>query len=485
VVGANRPSLSRPRVPMTATTKLVRVDERGRDAMPIAVRRNPTAPVLTEAETRQLHAQISNLAIELVSIESVKPNPRNAKQHPSRQIALIAENIKEFGFNHPVLVDEDNGVLAGHARIAAAHRLNLKLVPVLRFTNLSPQEKRAVALADNKLAEHGSWNTEMLRSELKELTIDVPDLAFDYSITGFDTGEIDQILAGEPAPSRPDPVDHVPVVQDDQVAVTQPGDSWICGDHRLSCGDALDAFSFAALLGGQFADLVFALPNLSGVRPDGRPRTLKGLGTVAAPPRSSEKRIDFLTTVSDHIAHNVTPGAVLFFWVGWRHFEELAAATRPHFGTAKDLVVICNPDAGPGTFYRSQHEQIMVYVAGDAPGAKPPLHGRGRHRSNLWTGYRLSGRHPMQKPVALLVDAIRDCSKRGDTVLDPFAGFGTTMIAAERTGRRARLIESDRLSCDLIVRRWQEHSRKTAQLAESNETFAEVERRRGADGARR
>lgn len=453
--------------------------------MAIVIRRNPTASALTEAKARHLHDQISNLGIELVPIESVKTNPRNAKEHPSRQIALIAENMLKFGFNHPALIDEDNRLLGGHARIAAAHQLNLKKVPVLRLANLSPQEKRAVALADNKLSEQGHWNFEMLRSELKELTADVPELEFDYSITGFDTGEIDQILAGESPPSRPDPADDVPRVPDDEVAVTQAGDLWICGDHRLSCGDALDAFSYAALLGGQFADLVFALQNLSGVRPDGRPRTLKGLGTVAAPPRSSEERIDFLTTVSDHIARNVAPGAVLFFWVDWRHLEELAAATRPYFGTAKDLVVICSPDAGPGTFYRSQHEQIMVYVAGDAPGAKPPLHGRGRHRSNLWSGYRTSGRHPMQKPVALLIDAIRDCSKRGDTVLDPFAGFGTTMIAAERTGRKARLIESDRLFSDLIVRRWQGHSGQTAQLAESNESFAEVERRRGADGARR
>ena len=453
--------------------------------MAIAIRRNRTASALTEAEARQLHAQVSNLTIELVPIASVKPNPRNAREHPSRQIALIAANIRKFGFCHPAVVDETNMLLAGHGRLAAAHLLNLEEIPVLRLPNLSPQQKRAVALADNKLSEQSHWNVEILRSELKELTADFPELEFDYTITGFDTGEIDQILAGEPSPSRPDPADNVPRVPDDEVAVTQPGDLWICGDHRLFCGEALDAFSFAAVLGGQFADLVFALPNLSGVRPDGRSRTLKELGTVAAPPRSSEERIDFLTTISDHIASNVTSGAVLFFWVDWRHLEELAAATRPYFGTAKDLVVICNPDAGPGTYYRSQHEQIMVYVAGDAPGAKPPLHGRGRHRSNLWTGYRMSGRHPMQKPVALLVDAIRDCSKRGDTVLDPFAGFGTTMIAAERTGRRARLIESDPAYCDVIVRRWQEHSGKTAQLPESNETFAEVERRRGANGARR
>jgi hypothetical protein len=416
----------------------------------------------------------------------VKPNPRNAKEHPSRQIALIAESIKQFGFNHPALVDEDGMLLAGEARIAAAHRLNLKQVPVLRFTNLSPQKKRAVALADNKLSELGPWNAEMLGLELKELTADVPELVFDYAITGFDTAEIDQILVGAPSPSRSDSADHVPAVQDDEVAVTQAGDLWICGDHRLHCGSALEASAYRAVLVGAPADLVFADPlqNVSGVRPGGRPRTLRGPDTLSAQP-SSEETIEFLTTISAQIASNVTPGAIIFCRVGWPNLEELAAATRPYFGKARDLVVWCKTDAARGSFYRSQHEHIAVYVAGDSAGAKPPLHRRGRHRSNLWTGYHMPGRDSMHKPVALLVDAMRDCSKRGDIVLDPVAGFGTTMIAAERTGRRARLIEIDPARCDLIVRRWQAHSGKTAQLAGSHEPFAEVERRRRADGARR
>src|SRR5262249_56796177 len=138
--------------------------------------------------------------------------------------------------------------LGGHARLAAAHLLNLKEVPVLRLTNLSPQQKRAVALADNKLSELGHWNVEMLRLELKELTVDVPDLVFDYSITGFDAGEIDEILVGEPSPSRPDPADHLPARGDDEGGVTQPGDLWVCGDHRLYCGSGLEASSYRRLL---------------------------------------------------------------------------------------------------------------------------------------------------------------------------------------------------------------------------------------------
>jgi hypothetical protein len=454
--------------------------------MAIAIRRDRTASALTDADARQLHEQISSLWIELIPIESVKTNPRNAKRHPARQIALIAENIKKFGFNHPVLIDEDYRLLGGHARIAAAHLLTLKEVPVLRLANLSPQEKRAVALADNKLSELGHWDVEMLRLELQELTIDVPELVFDYSITGFDTGEIDQILADEPPPSRPDPADHVPAMQDDQVAVTLPGDLWICGDHRLYCGSALDASAYRALLVGTPADLVFADPlrSFSGVRPDGRARTLSGAGALAAQP-SSDELIEFLTTISAQIASNVRPGAAIFFCTDWRNLDDLAAATRGHLGKAREMVVWFKTDAERGDFYRSQHEHIAIYVAGTTPSAKVPLHGRGRHRSNVWTGYHMPGRDSMQKPVALLVDAIRDCSKRGDTVLDPFAGFGTMMIAAERIGRKARLIEIDPACCDLIVRRWQAHSGKAAQLAESSEAFSEIERRRRADGVRR
>jgi DNA methylase len=236
---------------------------------------------------------------------------------------------------------------------------------------------------------------------------------------------------------------------------------------------------------GAPADLVFADPlhNFSGVRPDRRSKRLEGPGLAAQP--SSDELIEFLTTTSAQIATNVRAGATIFFCVNWRHLDELAAASRRCFGKPRDLVVWCKTDAARGSFYQSQHEHIAVYVAGPTPSAKVPLHGRGRHRSNVWTGYHMPGRDSMQKPVALLVDVIRDCSRHGDTVLDPFAGFGTTMFAAERTGRRARLIEIDPACCDLIVRRWQAQSGKAVQLAESNEAFAEVERRRRADGDRR
>jgi hypothetical protein len=206
-------------------SKLVRVDEQmGVAVMANIVRRNPSATKLTEAEARKL--LIAAMAVELVAIDAVKPNPRNAKQHPEQQVLLIAENIRKFGVNHPLLIDENNVLIGGHARLAAAELLKLPTVPAIRLSNLSAQEKRAVALADNKLSELGTWDTEMLSLELKELTADTGELTFDYTITGFDTAEIDQMLGGELG--KPDPADEVPAPADTGASVVKPGDLWVC-----------------------------------------------------------------------------------------------------------------------------------------------------------------------------------------------------------------------------------------------------------------
>jgi DNA modification methylase len=450
---------------------------------PVIVRRKPSAAELTEAEARQLREQISGMAIELVPTEGVKANPRNAKRHPQQQVLQIAENIRKFGVNHPILIDENDVIIGGHARMAAAHLLKLEHIPAIRFPNLSPQEKRAVALADNKLAELGTWNTDILGAELKEL-ITEPELTFDYSITGFDTVEIDQLLGRNASPDKPDPADDMPAFPADGAPVTNLGDIWICGDHCLHCGNALDASSYRALLQGVPADIVFVDP-LYGVA---NTRHLSKRGSATNSDDSSSELVDSLQTVSVQIAGNVVDGAAIYWSVDWQHLNELSAATRRYFGKPKNLVVWVKANAGQGSWYRSQHELIAVYVAGN-PTATTTLRlgQRHRYRTNVWTypDCDMLGRNRdpapgtgAVKPVALLVDALRDCSTRGQSVLNPFAGFGTAMIAAERTGRRARLIEIEPFNCDVIVRRWQTFSGKNAQLAESNESFAEVETRR-------
>ena len=437
------------------------------------------------------------MVIERVATESVKSNPRNAKEHPEQQIALIAENMRKLGVNHPILIDENDTIIGGHGRIAAARLLKLREIPAIRLANLSPQEKRAVALADNKLAELGRWNPEMLRLELKELTVDTGELTFDYAITGFDTVEIDQILGEEASAARPDPAEQIPPLGDFEAAVTERGDLWVCGDHRLYCGDTFEASSYRAVLDGASADLVFAdplhsVPVAGYVARRGEGRELVG---SAGHPTSAEF-IEFLQPIAANIAGNVCPGAVIYFCMDWWHFEELAVATRPYFSAPKDVVVWIKADAERGSFYGCQYESIAVYLAGGTPPTTNfRLGERGRYRSNVWSyaGDKTTGRDWQTganvsltvKPVALLVDALRDCTKRGQIVLDPCAGFGTTMIAAERTGRRARLIEIEPAYCDRIVRRWQTMTGKTAQLAESQQTLAELEARRvGASGDR-
>ena len=333
--------------------------------------------------------------------------------------------------------------------------------------------------------------------ELKDLTADIGELIFDFTLTDFDTAEIEQLPGGDPSLGKPDPADEIPSPADTGASVTKPGDLWVCGQHRLYCGDALDPASYRVLLRGDPADIVFTDPPYN-VRVAGHvsQRADAREFAMASGELSSDEFVDFLQTISGHIAANVENGAVVYICMDWRHLDELSAATRRYFGKPKNMIVWVKTNGGQGSFYRSQHEHIAVYVAGTAtPTNNFRLGERGRYRTNVWSyaGFNSFGRdratalsvHPTMKPVALVADALRDCSKRGEIVLDPFGGSGTTMIAAERCGRAARLIEIDPIYCDVIIRRWQTLSGKTAVLSESDETWAEVEgTRRPVDGVR-
>ena len=227
----------------------------------ISFDRNPSATELTEAEARKLLEQIAAMAVELVAIDAVKPNPRNAKQHPEQQVLLIAENIRKFGVNHPLLIDENNVLIGGHARLAAAELLKLPTMPAIRLSNLSAQEKRAVALADNKLTELGTWDTEMLSLELKELTADTAELTFDYTITGFDTAEIDQMLGGDPSLGKPDPADEVPCpCRHRGLSELSPATFGSADSTDFTAGTRWILLRTGLLLRGVPADIVFTDP---------------------------------------------------------------------------------------------------------------------------------------------------------------------------------------------------------------------------------
>ena len=415
-------------------------------------------------------------------IATLKPYARNARTHSRKQIHQIAASIERFGFVHPVLVSDDAEIIAGHGRVEAARQLGFKTVPTLALSHLGDAERRAYVLADNKLALNAGWDRELLALELQGLI----DLNFDVELTGFSLAEIDFAIddAREAAIKRPDgPDDAVPELQ--HRAISMQGDLWRLGNHRLVCGDAQVAADFALLLGDERADLVFTDPPYN-VKINGN---VCGLGSVkhrefafASGEMSEDQFVQFLTATLGDAASVMRDGAIAFVCMDWRHMGELLAVGRTCFTELKNLVVWNKTNGGMGAFYRSKHELIFVFKQGE--GAHTNSFGlgeTGRYRTNVWDYAGISSigakrseelaMHPTVKPVALIADAIRDCSRRGEVVLDCFGGSGSTLIAAEKTGRRARLIEFDPLYCDTIIRRWEKLTGKHAVHEASGANF--------------
>jgi len=424
----------------------------------------------------------------------LKPYARNARTHSKKQVRQIADSIQRFGFTNPVLISDDEEIIAGHGRVEAAKLLGLDAVPTLRLSHLTEAERRAYVLADNKLALNAGWDQEILAIELQALI----DLEFDVSITGFSTAEVDLTLDAA-QDGDPDqvigPEDEVPPQQD--VAVTRRGEIWLLGRHRLICGDAREAGDYAALMDGKTADLVFTDPPYN-VAIDGN---VTGLGrtkhrefAMASGEMSKAAFTEFLTQSLGATAAVCRDGAIAFVCMDWRHMGELLCAGEAVFAELKNLCVWNKTNGGMGTFYRSKHELVFVFKVGTAPHENSfGLGDTGRYRTNVWDYPGVSSMgaargealamHPTVKPVALVADAIRDCSKRGDVVLDAFGGSGSTLIAAERCGRTARLIEFAPLYCDTIVRRYERLTGKRATLAATGETFETVEAQRLGEAA--
>lgn len=419
-------------------------------------------------------------------IDELNPCPRNARTHSRKQLRQIANSIERFGFTNPVLIDDAGQIIAGHGRVEAAKLLGLKRVPTLTLSHLSPEEQRAYMLADNKLALNAGWDPDLLAQELQELIED----EFDLDLIGFSLAEIDVILddAREAsAATRDAPEDAVPAPS--QTVITQRGDLWKLGEHYLLCGDARDRDDVAKLMQGREADLVFTDPPYN-VRIDGN---VCGLGSVkhrefafASGEMSETEFTRFLTDTLGNAASVMRDGAIAFVCMDWRHMGELLVAGRQVFTELKNMVVWNKTNAGMGTFYRSKHELIFVFKHGTAIHTNTfGLGDSGRYRTNVWDHAGISSigasraeelaMHPTVKPVALVADAIRDCSRRGEIVLDCFAGSGTTLIAAEKTGRRARIIEYDPAYCDTIIRRWEAYTGRNAVHTASGETFALIE----------
>lgn len=416
------------------------------------------------------------------TIASLRPYPGNARTHSKAQVHQIAESIRRFGFTNPVLVSDDGEIIAGHGRVEAAKLLGRQIVPTIALSHLSPAERRAYVLADNKLALSAGWDRDILAIELQALV----DIDFDVELTGFSLAEVDFILdeAGEADPDGNDePEDATTLAL--APAVSRLSDLWQLGGHRLLCGDAQHADDFQLLMSGERADLVFTDPPYN-VKID---KNVCGLGSVthrefafASGEMSQVQFTQFLAQTLGNVSSVMRDGAIAFVCMDWRHMGELLAAGRQAFTELKNLIVWNKTNGGMGTFYRSKHELIFVFKQGMAEHTNTfGLGETGRYRTNVWDYAGINAisstrndelaMHPTVKPVALIADAIRDCSKRRQLVLDPFAGSGSTLIAAEKTGRLARIIEYDPLYCDTIVRRWESFTGKRATLVSSGETF--------------
>ncbi len=423
--------------------------------------------------------------IEMLSVSALRPYAHNARTHSKKQVKQIAESIHRFGFTNPVLISEDQEIIAGHGRVMAAKELGLAMVPTVRLAHLTAEERRAYVIADNKLALNAGWDIEILANELQGLI----DIEFDLSLTGFSLAEVDQTLdqARESSTSTPeDPADQI--LEPQRHAVTQSGDLWLLGRHRLLCGDATSSNDVMRLMDGERADLIFTDPPYN-VPIDGH---VSGLGAArhrefafASGEMTEAQFTDFLTTTLSNGSVVARDGAIAFICMDWRHMRELLDAGKKAFSEFKNLCVWNKSNAGMGTFYRSKHELVFVFKVGNAPHTNSfGLGDTGRYRTNVWDYPGISSfgasraqdlaMHPTVKPVALVADAIRDCSRRGEVVLDLFGGSGTTLLAAETCGRSARLLEYDARYCDTIIARWQNYTGKKAIHAVSRAAFEDL-----------
>lgn len=410
--------------------------------------------------------------IELIKISNLTPWARNARTHSKKQLRQLAESIRTFGFTNPVLIDDQNKILAGHGRAEAAQLLGMERVPCVRLEHMTPDQKRAYVIADNQLALKAGWDEDILAAELGALL--ELDLDFDIDVVGFEIAEIDSILESV-APEEPcDPEDEA--IPNQIAARVRAGDVWQLGRHRLICGDALDPETAGILMEGQLARMVFSDPPYN-VPIDGHVgnsgKTQHREFEMAAGEMSSEEFTRFLETAFRNMANHSVEGSIHFLCMDWRHMQEMLAAGHAVYDDLKNLIVWAKDNGGMGTFYRSRHELIFAFKYGDAPHINTfELGQHGRYRTNVWE-YRgvntlRAGRmeelelHPTVKPVQMIADAIRDVSGRGDIVLDLFGGSGSTLIAAEKTGRRGYLSEIDPIYCDRILARWEAYANDDA-----------------------
>jgi len=419
------------------------------------------------------------------AVAELRPRENNPRTHSKKQIEQLARSITRFGFTNPILIDDDGYIIAGHGRVEAAKLVDMAEVPTLLLSGMTSAEVRAYVIADNKLAENAGWDRGLLKAEFQYLA--ELDFDFDLGLTGFELPEIDAFMGEDSKAEREDPLDALPAPSQ-LPAVTRRGDIWQIGPHRLICEDSTQAETYVLLLGQERAAMVFADPPYN-VPIAGH---VSGLGkakhrefAMAFGEMTSDEFTSFLATVFVLLAAVSKDGAMHFQCIDWRHAKEMLAAGGAAYSELKNICVWAKTNGGMGSLYRSAHELVFVWKAGQGAHVNNVELGKhGRYRTNVWTYAGANSfsstreddlaSHPTVKPVTMIADAILDCSRRKDLILDPFAGSGTTLIAAHKTGRRGYGVEIDPAYCDLIVRRLTTVVKHAAILVGDERTFDEI-----------
>ena len=449
-----------------------------------------TAAAYFQDRTSQLTTLKQKLAIEYRTVASLTPDPANARLHTDKQVRQIAKSIEVFGFNVPILINAESQVVAGHGRLLACKKLAIAEVPTIRLEHLSEHQARAFVIADNRLTEKAEWDNRLLGEQLKILS--EAEIDFSLEDTGFEMSEIDLMIEDlTPANGgKCDPADTIPESAL-KPEVTRHHDTWILDRHRVYCGDARTDSAYSVLMQGRRAKMVVTDPPYN----DPIDGYVTGFGkihhpefAVASGEMSSTEFTEFLRTIFKQLARSSSEGALHYVFMDWRHAEEILSAARLVYSEFKNLCVWVKDNAGQGSLYRSQHELIFIFKNGKKAHRNNIQLGQfGRYRTNVWNYPRvnslsrtadegsLASLHPTIKPAQMIVDAILDCTSRSDIVLDPFLGSGTSVIAAERTGRACFGIELEPRYVDTVVRRWQVFTGQRAVHESTGRSFNEIE----------
>jgi DNA modification methylase len=436
---------------------------------------------------RRRNDRLPRLELTYVPIEELRPSARKLRKLDPAHVREVASSISLLGFCDPILIDRGNELIDGEARFEAAKQLGLDRIPCVRVEHLSPDEQRVLRLAVNRLAEKGQWDLDALKIEFEDLILlDAP-----IEITGFSPAEIDHVILGDATEG----LEQGPLEPETAMAVARIGDIFQLGPHCLICGDATDPAVLARLLKGDASGRLVLTDE---------PYNVKIAGNVTGGPHREFAMASGEMTSAEFLAFNeawiaaVLPhlcdGGILGTFIDWRGLPTVDAAATKSRLVALNLIVWTKTNAGMGSLYRSQHELLPLFKKGLAPHVNNvELGKRGRWRSNVWTypGASSLGSdarrglkdHPTVKPTAMLEDALLDLTNRGDVVIDPFLGSGSTLIAADKTGRVCRGVELDPLYVDVIVRRYEAATGNWAVLAQTGEAFEAVAARRASETA--